>query len=364
LGTWLARCAVFAFASCPATAFAASSPLTIWTAPGSSIGIAELSLIEAIKAELASTTQTRVYRGPGDDAAVVRAKAFCVTSVDAIVEGVHFHLDADWMSAREVGQRALASALSDLAAMGAEPGEAYLVLGLPSGLSERQALDIVAGAQQLAQLSATEILGGDVVSSPCLMIAVTVVGWAEHERQLIGRDGARPGDLVGVTGQLGGAGAALNILQRRVDSRLSAPELLDRLRRPTPRLAEGRALAASGAHAMIDLSDGLASDARHIAQASGVSLRIDLDALPLQAGVREVAAELGLAPWRLAATAGEDYELCVCLAAADRDRAELALAQCGGAELTWIGEVLQGPADALFLHDGSEHPLRGFEHRW
>jgi thiamine-monophosphate kinase len=385
----------------------------------------ELALIEAIAAELApaggQVVGGRVLRGVGDDAAVVRARAVCVTSVDAMVEGVHFRLRSGtiahdvepghsargggrrqvtgWATPGQVGWRALAAALSDLAAMGAEPGEAYLVLGLPAGFREEQALALVRGAHELAGATGTAILGGDVVAAPALTVSVTVVGWADSEEELVGRDGAQPGDLVGVTGRLGGAGAALAVLEGRVGSSTGAKlpvahggdtdealaalkglaggasattALLDRLRTPTPRLAEGRALAGAGAHAMIDLSDGLGTDAGHVGRASGVLLEVDLSALPLEAGVPEIAAQLGLPPWQLAAGAGEDYELCFCLNPADRERAEQALAEIEGPThpgLTWIGRVLRAgqpgpPGVALLDEEGRLQQLDGFEHHW
>ena len=123
-----------------------------------------------------------MLRGIGDDAAVVRARAVCVTSVDAMVEGVHFRLGKGWMTPAQVGGRALAAALSDLAAMGAEPGEAYLVLGLPPGLTEARALELVRGAHALAHTTGVTIAGGDVVAAPVLTVSVTAVGWADSER--------------------------------------------------------------------------------------------------------------------------------------------------------------------------------------
>ena len=219
----------------------------------------------------------------GDDAAVVCARPVCVTSVDAMVDGVHFRLDEGWLTPAEVGHRALAGALSDLAAMGADAGEAYLALGLPAGFSEDDGLELLRGARVLAGRTGTTIAGGDVVSAPALTVCVTVVGWAESAEALVGRDGARAGDIVGVTGRLGGAGAALALMEQRARSD-SAGALLARAKGAEPRLAEGRALAAAGVHALIDLSDGIATDAGHIGRASGLTLQVELAALPLAEG--------------------------------------------------------------------------------
>lgn len=280
-----------------------------------------------------------------------------------MIDGVHFRLRDGWATPAEVGHRALAGALSDLAAMGASAGEAYLVLGLPAGFGEERALELVRAADALALRTGTAVAGGDVVGAPVLGVSVTTVGWAERPEALVGRDGVRSGDAIGVTGALGATGAALAVLEGRAALTPASGRALARSRAPLPRLAEGQALAAAGVHAMIDLSDGLASDAAHLGRASGVELHVDLAALPLHPGVAEVAAELSIPPWRLAAAGGEDYELCFCAAAGERRRIERALAAVSAVPVSWIGEVREGtPGVRLSDERGELVRIEGYEH--
>ncbi len=282
-----------------------------------------------------------------------------------MIDGVHFHLREGWATPAEVGRRALAGALSDLAAMGADPGEAYLVLGISAGFSEQQALELVRGARALADDTGTTIAGGDVIVAPALTVAVTVVGWSDGEEELLGRDGARAGDLLGVTGRLGGAAAGLAVLEGKAASGPHARAALARVRSPIPRLKEGRALAIARASALIDLSDGLATDAAHLAVASGVHLRVDLQALPIEQGVREICAELEVTPWELAAGGGDDYELCFCAPPERRTHVERALREASAVGVTWIGRAVAGrPGLSLVDDRGEDVHLAGYEHRW
>jgi thiamine-monophosphate kinase len=216
----------------------------------------------------------RVALGSGDDAAVTVPGGATATSVDAIVEGVHFRRgEADLAT---VGRKALATALSDLAAMGAEAGEAYVVLGAPGDLGEGDFHALLDGMLELARATGTAVAGGDLTRAPVLTLAVTVVGHAATASDFVTRGGAAAGDLLVLTGEVGGAAAGRLLLDDPSLAGAVSEDAAARLRArqldPSPRLRSGRALAQAGATAMIDLSDGLAGDAAHLASASGVRL--------------------------------------------------------------------------------------------
>jgi thiamine-monophosphate kinase len=306
----------------------------------------------------------RVIVGSGDDAAVTVPGGATATSVDAIVDGVHFRrLEAP---PQAIGRKALAAALSDLAAMGAEAGEAYVVLGTPPDLAESELDALVEGLLALAAETGTTLAGGDLTRAPALTLAVTVVGHAAAAGELVRRSGARPGDLLVVTGELGGAAAGRLLLERPELAEALADGTADQLRarqlNPAPRLRVGRALAAAGATAMIDLSDGLAGDARHVAEASGAALRIEAGSLPLAEGVAEVAAAAGRDPLELAASGGEDYELLAALPSERLGDASTRIGETTETTLTAIGRVAAGEGLELRLPGGGLLESRGYDH--
>jgi thiamine-monophosphate kinase len=329
--------------------------------------VRELELISALERALAPGGP-RIVRWLGDDAAVVRSRGYAVTSLDTMTNGVHFRRGQ--LTAAEIGARACGAALSDLAAMAAQPGEAYLSLGLPPGTEPDEAIALASGVQHVAERFGVVVAGGDVTASGALTVSLTVVGWAADPGDLVGRDGARPGDLVVVTGTLGGAGAGLARLEGRARgcelSDAVAAELRRRYATPEPRIAEGLALSALGATAMIDISDGLATDARHLALASGVQIELERARLPLAPGVSEVATALGEDAAEFALGAGEDFELCACLPAAvinpagAPERVVTAGANTSEITLTIVGRVLDG-APGLAI-DGERTELAGYEH--
>jgi thiamine-monophosphate kinase len=321
----------------------------------------EFDLIAAITERLPAPGP-RVRVPSGDDAAVVEPRAASAVTVDAIVDGVHFVLDSYGPAA--VGRKALAAALSDLAAMGASQGEAYVVVAAPDELSDDGLLGIADGLAEMAVREEVTIAGGDLVRAPVLMLSVTAVGYEPGGVRFLTRSGARERDLVAVTGELGGAAAAVELMQageRRGDPADRGRDLIGRQLDPKPRLREGRALAKAGATAMIDVSDGLGADAAHIARASDCRLEIDLERVPVAPGVAEVAGG-DAAALELAASGGEDFELLVTVPRERFDEAAGAVDEAGGT-LTEIGYVMEGHEVALKLPGGGQLEPRGFDQR-
>ena len=327
----------------------------------------EFELIAALRERVAAAgvpaQSERLAVGSGDDAAVTTGSGASVISVDALIEGVHF--DRRLASLHSVGHKALAAGLSDLAAMGAEPGEAYLQLGLPEAIDEAGCMELADGFAGVAAAHRLAIAGGDLSRAPALILAVTVVGYLSSAEGAVLRAGARPGDAIVVTGELGGAAAGLVVLRRPELADALAPEVADALRRrqlePNPRIVAGLQLARAGATAMIDVSDGLGADLAHLARASGVAARVDLDRVPVAAGVEEVARAARLDATDLAAGGGEDYELVATLPSERVGDAASALLAAGDVSLTEIGEVNEGGGVRLLDAAGAARPVAGFD---
>ncbi len=305
--------------------------------------IGEFNLISRLRDALpaAATTGTGVTLGIGDDAAIWRPPdgSSVVISTDSLVERIHFRLDAGWSDWPSLGHKALAVNLSDLAAMGAAPALATVSLGLRG---DEQVTDLESAYRSLGELAARTgcvIAGGDVVASPdAVLWHVTVLGVAPGGRTLT-RAGARPGDVIVVSGTLGASAAGLALLgMDEADLRrraATAGQLIDAHLRPEPRLALGRLLLTEGATAAMDLSDGLLGDLPKILAASDVAAWIDSEAIPIAAAVRALFPD----DWLTMATrGGEDYELLATLPADDASRIIAAAAEVGST-LTPIGTI-------------------------
>lgn len=275
-----------------------------------------------------------VLVGHGDDAAVLDGGL--VVAIDAIVEDVHFRRRLS--SPQDIGWKAIAVNVSDLAAMGAAPTAAVMALARPADLTVADINACYDGMREAADRWGLSLVGGDTVRAPAWMLAVTALG--RLDRAPVTRGGARAGDAVVVVGALGAAAAGLQGLEA---GREVPPELAEAHRRPRALPAAGALLAAAGATAMIDVSDGLGADLRHLCEASGVGMRVDLAALPVADGVPALVTPGEL--WRVVCGGGEDFALAACVPSA---AAEAAAAQAAAAEagVAWavIGEVVPAPA--------------------
>lgn len=296
----------------------------------------EFDAVRALLAQWGSAAE-----GVGDDGAVldVPQGSRLVVSTDTTVEDVHFR--RPWLSAEEVGWRAAQAALSDLAAMGAAPMGVLLALSVPKDWRAELAA-LAEGFARATRQANAPIVGGDVTQGDRLSLGVTVLG---HAPRPLSRAGAQPGDTLYVTGALGGPGAALDAWLR--DTTPSAAHR-DRFVHPSARIAAGLWLAAQGAHAAIDLSDGLAGDVAHLAAASAVSCVLDLNAVPCIAGVTVDAA----------LASGEEYELLVAAPALD---AKAFAAAHAGLTLTAVGrvEAARGASEVRAERDGRPAVLPG-----
>lgn len=305
--------------------------------------LGEFELIDAIAGRAAAGERFEI--GIGDDAAVVRGRDRIVTSVDTAVCGVHF---AAHRPAAESARKAVAGAMSDLAAMGLGSGntEMLVALGAPPETPDDYLRGLGDGIVDATREFGVDLAGGDVVSAPVVFLSVTVIAHIGADTSVVSRSGAQPGDVVAVTGPIGGAAAGL-----RLAAGLEVPSLSDLSRellitcqvRPAPQLTAAPVLARAGANSMIDISDGLAADLGHVARSSGVRIRLRRGEIPVMAGVSEVADAIGEDPLAFAISGGEDYVLALTIPQDRFEEADSALIEATGFELLAIGAV--GPAD-------------------
>lgn len=301
----------------------------------------EFALIERVTERLRGGPL--VLLGPGDDAAVVRTPdGRVVASTDVLVDGVHFR--RDWSAAADVGVKAAAQNLVDVAAMGAVPTAVLVALVCPPDLPVAWVMEFTAAFDAECDLVGAVLVGGDVSRGPVLTVAVTALGDLQ-DRAPVTRSGAEPGDVVALTGRLGWSAAGLAVLSRGFRSPAQA---VAAHRRPAPPYAEGPVAARCGAHAMCDVSDGLVQDLGHIAAASAAQIGIDTARLPVPPRLQDVGRALNVDPLRWLLTGGEDHALVACFGSASDVPAGW----------TVIGRVREGHG---VLVDGAPYPHAGWD---
>lgn len=295
--------------------------------------------------------------GIGDDAALLHALGpQAVLTTDLLLEGIDF--ERRWATPADIGHKAAAVNLSDLAAMGARPRGLLLSLALVPSEPVAQVIRLVRAVATLGQRFGAPLVGGDLsrTSGP-LVVCVTAIGEVEGKLALR-RNRGRPGDLVLVSGETGSAAAGLEIL-RRGENKPRA--LVRRHLRPLPRIALGRALAASKmVRSAADVSDGLGRDALHVAS-PGCAVHLSTAALPITQELHSTAERLGLSPRSLALTGGEDFELVLAVAPANLD-AVLALARRRHERLTVVGRITKGRGLHVDGHAAPANASTGYDH--
>ena len=329
--------------------------------------LTEDELIAAI-ARVVETDDPRVIVGLGDDAAVtVPGSGELVLTTDLLVEGVHF--ERATISPQELGVKAIAVNVSDLAAMGASPRYALASVALTDDVEHAWVIELAAGMREACLEYALSLVGGDTNRADRIVVSVTAVGEVAPGRAVT-RGGARGGDAIVVTGSLGAAAGGLALSrasQTTASTVLTQPDgrsLIQALARPVARVGEGRTLAAAGATAMMDLSDGLAKDLGRLCASSHVGARVELRSIPVAPALAEAADALGLDALEVALGGGEDYELLATLPPDRVDEAAATLHERFGVPLTVVGSIVEGDGVVSISGDGEERPLEptGWDH--
>jgi thiamine-monophosphate kinase len=326
--------------------------------------LGERRLIARIRARL-PRPGAGVVVGIGDDAAVLEAvgNTRIVVTTDALVEGVHF--DRAFSSAGDIGHKALAVNLSDMAAMGATPGWALLSLALPDGTLVEEIDALIDGLATVATRYSVAIVGGNLTRSPNQLVVDVTAGGTVHPRRVLLRDGGHPGDLLYVSGTIGAGRAGLEMLKSGQKSGPVSDFCLQQYRRPDPRVRLGRAIAsARAARAAMDLSDGLADGVCQLAEASGCGAEIDASQLPIDEGARRWWEAQGVDPVASGVAGGDDYELLIAVPPKWRGRLRQATRRVATPPLRCVGRLTATPNEYVIARDGRRERLSGGFAHW
>ena len=322
--------------------------------------LGEFGLIDLLAKTVGTLPNNQLLIGIGDDAAAWHGDASIqLATVDSLIQGVHFSLDT--ISWEELGWKALAVNLSDIAAMGGLPRYALVSLALPDSTEVEEVIALYKGMIELAKQFELAIVGGDTSSAPLVTISITILGSTKsQDKHVLSRSAAKLGEKVAVTGYLGAAAAGAEMLSKQLQFSPEATACLkEAFLRPYPRIAEGQLLVEQGVKTAIDISDGLVSDLDHICKASQVSARIEVDRVPIMPAVKTNFGDRAL---ELALSGGEDYELLFTGSAQVVDKVRTA-ASC---PVTVIGEVVADKIGAVTLVDSKGNPFNltkvGWEH--
>jgi len=292
--------------------------------------------------------------GIGDDAAAWKNKrGLTLATTDCLVENIHFKPgQSSW---RDLGWKALAVNLSDIAAMGGKAGYALVTIGLPREAEVESIIDLYEGIIELGNMWGVAIAGGDITSSEKFIISLTVTG--NSGKHLLRRSSARPGDIIAVTGNPGMAAAGYKLIEDGIEETETDAPLRQAFLRPSPRLAEGIAICASGSRTAIDISDGLVADLGHICNSSGTGARINTDLIPVHPTARKIFPDQAL---DMALGGGEDYELLFTAEAQVIEKVK----RTTSTRVTVIGEVTTGPAGVVNVIDENGRPYRVEKAGW
>jgi thiamine-monophosphate kinase len=315
--------------------------------------LGEFALIERI-AQLVGSAKGKVIVGIGDDTAVLKGdSSFQLATTDSLMEGIHFHRNE--ISWEELGWKALAVNLSDIAAMGGIPHYALVTLALPKDVEVEDVLSLYKGILGIAELYEVATIGGDLISSLNIVVTITLLGSLER-KSFLTRSHAHPGDQIGITGYLGSSAGGLKMLRRGLNLEREIASFLRQAHfRPLPRVREGRILTRHGVRTAIDISDGLLSDLGHICRMSKVGAKVRVAEVPIHPWVKSIFGEEVLS---LALCGGEDYELLFTAPPQIMKRVSKEF------PFTVIGNIVEGEGIELVDEKGNPFPWqeKGWEH--